>query len=157
MKGNNSITNAVSEISMIIFFGVGRIVIHRLAKALFTVISYDGLSFLRSNKINKHGPILLPWGSALRLAEGMVGIDEHRIAAEQDLEVGEVPFPGHPCAAVGHKIPFYLVGALECGHHEIFCNDVPVPRGRYAGFFPDSQLFLVCPGIVAPGKTLLDP
>ena len=69
-------------------------------------------------KSNESGRQRLGIGGALRLAEGVIGVDQHRVAAKQDLQVAKFFFGGNPGAAAGHKIAFLRVGHFQCGHHE---------------------------------------
>ena len=139
---------------MIVLTGVVCVVVKAVAVKVSAVSANDVLPLLRSHERDEFRGRGLRGRGARRLTKAVIGIDQHRVAPEENLQVGEFFFSGHPGTAVGHEISPVRVGLLQGGHHEILGHDVPVTRRRDAGFLPDRHLLFVGERSVCFGKII---
>ena len=68
--------------SVIIFFGIGRIVVHALAIKVFAVPTDDALALVRTHEVDETGCETLLCRGAFGLAQGMIRVNQIGITTE---------------------------------------------------------------------------
>ena len=133
---------------VIVLTSVRCVVVKAVAVKVSAVRTNDVLTFLRCHESDEFRGRRLRGRGTRRLTEAIVGIDQHRVASVENLQVGEFSLSSHLNTAVGLEISLVRGGLFQGGHHEILGHAVPVTRRRDAGLLPDRHLLFVGAGII---------